>query len=138
MLYAQFRLLERQLEQGDPTDLQGLKAQGRLLEAAIVAHARAEDQILFEALSPAAEAAGPLAVMNYEHREIEGALQGLQAAPEAATAEQLLVDAIALCRDHFAKEEQVLFPLAERRLGDAELRRLGAEWAAARGFMAAV
>ena len=35
-------------------------------------------------------------------------------------------------RSHFQKEEQVLFPMARRLLGDEELTRLGSAWAEAR------
>ena len=48
-------------------------------------------------------------------------------------ARDLLLDTIAIARDHFAKEEQVLFPMAANALPPEELQALGAEWAAARG-----
>ncbi len=40
---------------------------------------------------------------------------------------------IRTARDHFGKEEQAAFPLAEELLSDAELNDLGARWAQRRG-----
>jgi hemerythrin-like domain-containing protein len=39
---------------------------------------------------------------------------------------------ITLARQHFAKEEQVLFPMAQQVLDDQELFELGAQWAKGR------
>ena len=37
--------------------------------------------------------------------------------------------------EHFEKEEQFLFPICERTLGDQKLTELGADWAKRRGLM---
>ncbi len=41
-------------------------------------------------------------------------------------------EALSAARSHFQKEEQVLFPMAQRLLGDEALTRLGRAWAEAR------
>jgi len=71
--------------------------------------------------------------MRAEHEEIDRHLSELRSAEDEATARRSLLHALSLAREHFAKEEQVLFPLAENLLGDEELARLGAEWATRRG-----
>ena len=40
-----------------------------------------------------------------------------------------LVQVVQVARGHFAKEEQVLYPMAQQALGDAKLAELGARWA---------
>ena len=44
----------------------------------------------------------------------------------------LLLHLIDVARPHFAKEEDVLFPMAETALPEATLLRLGEEWASRR------
>ena len=44
--------------------------------------------------------------------------------------------AIRISRDHFAKEEQVLFGIAQQILAGSELDRLGAMWADTRRVVA--
>ena len=41
-----------------------------------------------------------------------------------------------IARDHFAKEEQILFGMAQQMLSASELERLGAVWAEARCVVA--
>ena len=65
--------------------------------------------------------------------EIEGTLASIASVADPADAQRRLRHAIAVARDHFRKEETVLFPLAERALGVPALERLGAAWAAERG-----
>jgi iron-sulfur cluster repair protein YtfE (RIC family) len=109
------------------------RAGAALLAAALIPHAQFENERLFPALEARIGPEGPLAVMRAEHDEIEGTLRSLAALTDPAEAQRRLRHAIAVARDHFRKEEMVLFPLAERALGAAALERLGAEWAAARG-----
>ncbi len=101
------------------------------LHRAILGHAHAEDDLLFRALDPHFPGAGPLACMREEHEGIEQAF--VRAAESGPAAQSALVAAIELARDHFLKEEQVLFPLAESALGANELLELGATWAELRG-----
>lgn len=126
-------LLDR-IERAAPGwDLGACQEWGRLLEAALETHAGLEDRLLFLALEPAlGTQGGPLAVMRLEHERIEGAIHRLAAAADAAEARRLLAEIAATARAHFAKEENVLFPMAARFLGTGRLEELGAEWAAAR------
>lgn len=98
-------------------------------------HHGKEEDFLFPALEKTglAHDSGPIAVMLAEHaqgRQLVGglarALEGLaagdqDAAPDLATAGREYVD---LLRAHIHKEDNVLFALADERLGRAEEERL--------------
>jgi len=113
----------------DAGDLTLLQRLGAMLQAALASHANLEEELLFTALDPHMGGAGPLAVMRMEHQEIEGALAKLPQAADLAEARGLLGQVINTANAHFAKEEQVLFPISNRLLGEAELIRLGTQWA---------
>lgn len=119
-------------------ELADLMLAGRTLEAALLSHAAVEDELLFHALEARMPAGGPVAVMRSEHEEIDACLAALREASDEATARRSLLRMVLVAREHFAKEEQVLFPIAEDLLGDAELARLGGEWAARRGVACGV
>jgi regulator of cell morphogenesis and NO signaling len=148
VFYAQFELLEAA---NDTASLAALQAQGALLAAALASHAHIENDILFPALErELGGEAGPLALFRAEHaliegaldklqtlRElscdhgaIEGALQRLPCAGDIAEARALMQQALAVARDHFSKEEHMLFPMAEQVLAERQLESLGEAWAA--------
>ncbi|MCC6223693.1 MAG: hemerythrin domain-containing protein [Thermoleophilia bacterium] len=106
------------------------RGQGRVVAAALGSHARLEDELLFDPLEQhLGTGAGPLAMMRAEHDEIEALLARLVELEELAEARTAATQVTALAREHFAKEEQVLFPMADQTLDEAELGELGAEWA---------
>jgi hemerythrin-like domain-containing protein len=110
-----------------------IRMQAVLLAAPLDAHAHLEDALLFTELAPyLGEQAGPLAVLRREHDEIEAALASAQDAGEPRRAQEQLLNALERIRSHFDKEEQVLFPLAERLLDVDRLVTLGRQWAASR------
>lgn len=125
-----YRLLSHVESACDEGDLRRTQILAGELEAALEAHARLEDELLFSSLDGVLPPQGPLVVMRAEHEEIEGLLAsfpGFENAVEACRSVQRLV---AVARDHFAKEEQVLFPMAEQMLPAAQLQQLGERWAA--------
>jgi hemerythrin-like domain-containing protein len=95
----------------------------------LLTHARLEDELLFESLEGSLPADhGPLAVMRAEHEEIEGRLARLEAAdPERDDLTADLKRLVTVAREHFLKEEEVLFGFARRLLDADRLRALGAE-----------
>jgi iron-sulfur cluster repair protein YtfE (RIC family) len=122
-----------QLERAPITSAGEARAQAALLAAGLGSHARIEDELLFARLEAKIGAeTGPLAVMRMEHDEIEGALANLERVQGTDEARRLATYLVGVARQHFAKEEQVLFPLAEEVLGREELERLGLEWATRR------
>ncbi|MFZ1888675.1 MAG: hemerythrin domain-containing protein [Candidatus Binataceae bacterium] len=101
--------------------------------AAMRRHLRMEEQILFPAIEDKTEmrTSGPTYAMRMEHREIERVLAGfapLLTVQERWTAIQAmegeLTDPSALFRSHDAKEEMVLYPMADQLLGTDAARKL--------------
>ncbi len=119
-----------ELARGDFATAGEARGQARVLAAALESHAHLEDELLFEPLEQhLGTGAGPLSVMRLEHDEIEAVLARLRESEEPVEARTTATRLAALARDHFAKEEQVLFPLAEQTLGEVGLEQLGADWA---------
>ena len=130
VFYAQFDQLEKTAASGTLTDVQ---AQADLIAVALLGHARLEDDLLFTALEPhLGTQGGPLAVMRMDHIEIEGAFQRIARANDLEEASGLVREVLQTLRDHFAKEEQVLFPMAAQVLGPGRLVEMGGRWADAR------
>ena len=136
VFYAQFDYLEQSLPTADSLPL--VKSQGAMLAAALAGHAQLEEELLFTTLEPHIGPMGPLAVMRMEHEEIEQTLlERLPAAQELDQARKLLLRVIEVAREHFAKEEQVLYRLAPQSLSAEILTDLGAQWAAHRAIVLA-
>ncbi|MGD2115971.1 MAG: hemerythrin domain-containing protein [Acidobacteriota bacterium] len=125
-----YRLLSHVESACDDGDLDRTRTLAGELEAALEAHARIEDELLFRDLDGVLPPQGPLAVMRAEHEQIEGLLASFPDLSDAGEACRRVRRLTAVARDHFAKEEQVLFPMAERMLPPARLRELGERWAA--------
>lgn len=134
VFYALFDHLEQAVPAADSLAL--VQSQAALLTAALATHAGLEDELLFSALDPHLGQMGPLAVMRMEHDEIENTLGQVQEARDLTQAQRLVLHAVRVAREHFAKEEQVLFPMAHQVLDERELTQLGAQWAERRGVTA--
>lgn len=133
VFYAQFAHLEQTIPAVERLDL--IHGQAALLTAALATHAHLEDELLFNALEPHIGEMGPLMVMRQEHDEIDGTLTRLPDEQDVANARRMLLHVIGTARDHFAKEEQILYPLAQRCLSADALTQLGAQWAQQRAVM---
>jgi hemerythrin-like domain-containing protein len=131
VFYAEFEHMEEMLA-GEPT-LRSVQEAAALLASALKPHADMEDELLFgPALALLDHRHEALGLMHDEHEEVERHLVAVRDATRAPVAAEMLGRAIELARDHFLKEERVTFPLAEQLLGEEELLRRGAEWAARR------
>ncbi len=131
VFYAQFSFIEGQLA---GATLATIKSLGAMLASALVPHAQVENDILFPAIEEKIGAGGPTTVMRLEHSQIEGMLEELPSADEGQ-ARGLMRDLFLAARTHFAKEENVLFPMAEQLVEERKLEELGIEWAARRGVV---
>jgi iron-sulfur cluster repair protein YtfE (RIC family) len=127
IFYAQFD----HLEQAAPAAETLTHAQGRaaLLGAALETHAQLEEELLFAILESHVGPAGPLVVMRAEHAEIEGTLVRLPEVRDLAEVQRLVLHVVRVAREHFAKEEQILYPLAQRVLDADTMIRQGKLWA---------
>jgi hemerythrin-like domain-containing protein len=98
------------------------------LQGEVRAHFTLEEHALFPVLGRhLSQTQGPLAVMNAEHaafgdllHEFAAALQGSDPNRQRACAGEL----IHFLRDHIAKEDHVLFPMAGQILSPEELREV--------------
>ena len=129
VFYAQFDYLEEFVPSASELLAKSL---GAMLAAALAGHASLEEELLFRTLEPHIGSMGPLAVMRMEHNEIEGSLDYLPITQDADQARELLLHVITVARDHFAKEERVLYPIAHQTLSAETLTDLGSQWAARR------
>lgn len=84
-------------------------------------HSVREEDILFRMMEVyLGENGGPIAVMEYEHEQANGYIHTFLTNAENRTEEELIqnteliIDAYHTLLDHFAKEEQVLYPMAEK------------------------
>ncbi|MEO8503421.1 MAG: hemerythrin domain-containing protein [Acidobacteriota bacterium] len=132
-LTAEHAVLRRLLDYADHRvehwTLAELRAAGATIAGALLSHAAVEDDLLFSALAPQFGEQGPVAVMREEHEQIDQAFASLEQAPDAEQGRRALRRVTQLSRVHFAKEEAVLFHLAEHLLPVADLERLGKAWA---------
>ena len=131
VFYALFEDLERSLSAAETAD--DVHRAAAPMAAALTSHAELENEVLFPALEARIGPAGPLAVMRAEHEEIEALLEDLPGIGDPAQAAAALRDIIDTARNHFAKEENVLFRLAAAEVPEAELCELARRWATARG-----
>ena len=97
-------------------------------EAGLRRHIKAEEDVLFPAFERASGMAdrGPTTVMRMEHREIESMLDSLGErvrARDCATLYGQHVGPSTLFKSHDAKEEGVLYPMADRIVGADERER---------------
>ncbi len=129
-IYALFDHTESALaDAGTLADVQLITAS---LSAVLAGHATIENDVLFPALEEVVGPDGPLAVMRREHDDVDRLLKEIESAGELEEAADYLRTLIALARDHFTKEEQVLFGMAQQALGDDKLEEMGRKWSEAR------
>ena len=128
-----YRLLSHIASTCDALDLVRTQTLAGELEAALEAHAHLEEELLFAELEPLLPPQGPLTVMRAEHEEIEGLLASFPEQADPGEAHRAIQQLVVVARDHFAKEEQVLYPMSEQLLDRGRLEELGARWASQSG-----
>ena len=109
-----------------------IQSTAAVLNAVLLSHANLEEALLFPALESHMGKSGPLAVMRDEHDQIELALKQIEDVQEVDEGVGCVARALNLARDHFQKEESVLFSMARQLLDDEAQTRLGEAWAEAR------
>ena len=133
--HSAFYMLFDQVE--EIATIEGAMAQVRgamtVLAAMVDSHAALEEELLFTALEPhRGKHEGRLVQRRAEHDEMERLLGQIEEAEDVNRATTWVAQALSAARSHFRKEELVLFPMAQRLLGDEVLIRLGNDWADAR------
>ncbi len=126
VFYAQFDLMEKALSEHKSLDQ--IKSMTALLSAGLVSHAHLEDELLFDALDNTPAGRGPVPVMRHEHEVIDRALAGVQQMENPEQVHKLIKSTLELARQHFAKEEKILFPMACQFIQEESLVQSGALW----------
>lgn len=100
-----------------------LEGFGRAVQQDLKLHIAHEDNALFPVLQTKIGPAGPVAVMLHEHRELERLTKQYHAGLAARNPREIVGGAqgiVQVLSQHIAKEENILFPLAQRVLSAAE------------------
>lgn len=105
-----------------------VKALAAVVEKVHEPHARTEDDLFLEPLGHCFDQIGQNETFHTEHLRIEETLAQARQAKTVKDAKRILLGALAACRDHFDKEERIVFPLAERVLKAKTLSELGHAW----------
>ena len=127
VLYGLFAALEETLPQVE--DQAEAQRWAGLLGKVLTSHAQLENEILFPAVERQLGPIGPLTVMRMEHEEIEETLGQALQVETPKEVRRLVQHVLQVAREHFAKEEHVLFPLADRALDEGTLEDLAYDWA---------
>lgn len=127
---------------GNNSTIDNWGEQVALLQAAVIAfvqhlepHSEREEGVLFPMMAAyIGREMGPIAVMEYEHDQAKSHLgtflektANLKTevkAQEAKELADLVTQAYFILKEHFSKEENVLFPMAEQMLSDEEKEEL--------------
>lgn len=115
--------------------LRSLEEKVRSFTAELDLHSKREEEVLFPMMAQyIGRETGPIAVMEYEHEQAKARLSeflseveklgGSAGAGDARRIAGKVEVAVQILSDHFLKEENVLFPMAERILSDAEKEEL--------------
>ncbi len=125
-----FHNLFDQIEQRAPKlkSLAEVIAFASLLEAMLMAHSQVEDELLNEPLDHCFEQLGHRDTFHQEHHDIERNLKLTQASKTVRAARKLLLEVVLASRQHFDKEERLVFPLAERTLSGKSMVALCKRW----------
>ena len=106
-----------------------VKALAELLAFQLEAHSRVEDVLIIEPLEHCFEQLGQTETMSQEHEEIDRGLTQVGKSRSLKEARRLLLQAVLFSRNHFDREERVIFPMAEKLLKGKTLTALGESWA---------
>jgi len=105
-----------------------VKALAAVVETVHGPHSKTEDDLFIEPLEHCFDQIGQNETFHAEHRQIEETLAAALKAKTLKDAKRILLSAIAACREHFDKEERIVFPMAERILKAKTLSELGKAW----------
>ena len=105
-----------------------VKALAAVVEKLHEPHSKTEDDLFIEPLEHCFDQIGQNETFHEEHRRIEEMLASVQKTRTLADAKKILLEAMSAAREHFDKEERIVFPMAERVLKAKTLSELGKEW----------
>jgi hemerythrin-like domain-containing protein len=105
-----------------------LKSLAAMLESMLTAHSNTEDQLFLGPLEHCFEQLGQRDALIEEHEELNNHLRRIRKSTRLKDAKSLFLGAVRRSREHFDKEERIVFPMAERLLKAKTLAALGQTW----------
>jgi len=111
-----------------------LRAAAAPLAISLIAHARIEEDVIFGRLEKTIGLQGPLHCLQDDHNSMDQELRKLFSIADVASLKAAIKAILETARGHFAKEEQVLFPVARRTFDVERRKHLGEHWAKFRGI----
>jgi hemerythrin-like domain-containing protein len=105
-----------------------VKALASVVEGLLVSHAETETNLAYSALDHALADKGSLDRLHQDHHEIDDQFQRIHRTTNPAEAQRLLKKALLATREHFQREEKIIFPVLEKTLQPDTLRSLGGKW----------
>jgi hemerythrin-like domain-containing protein len=105
-----------------------VKGWANLMEGLLLAHGKAEEDLVFAPLNHYLEQLGQRDSFEHEHEEIDKSLLRVKSAKRLPDARKLMQQAVTASRKHFDREERIVFPLAERVMKGETLTELGKIW----------
>jgi hemerythrin-like domain-containing protein len=108
--------------------LEEAKMLSTFVEGLLQSHGDTEENLFYLTMDYVLEGKDQLGQLHHEHQEIDVRVKQAQSANNLEEARQLLTAAMRVTRDHFRHEEQVAFPLIERKLHYTALNEVGKAW----------
>ena len=105
-----------------------VKSLGLIMGKLMAPHSQTEDDLFIEPLEHCFDQLGQKETFHDEHELIDETLEKVQKARNLKSAREFLLSAVAASRNHFDKEERIVFPMAERILKTRTLTELGTQW----------
>ena len=127
MEHAVFNQVFDQIEKAmaDTHTAAEVRLMGKLVEGMLAAHGAAETDLAYSALDHALAEKGLLDGLNQDHREIDNHYLRVHQTEDLAEARRRLHRALSATREHFRREERIVFPLLEQNLKPETLWLLG-------------
>jgi hemerythrin-like domain-containing protein len=105
-----------------------VKLAGAMLGTLMRAHSETEDELFVDPLESYLSQIGQSETFHEEHEAIDRDLEKVQTARTLAAARKLLLAVVESSRQHFDKEERIVFPMAEKVFKPKTLLELGESW----------
>jgi hemerythrin-like domain-containing protein len=130
MEHAIFSAVFDQVERVFPklSSAQEVKLLATVAEGLLSSHAETEKNLAYSVLDHVLKEDGRLNRLHQDHHEIDEHFRRVHRASEVAEAQRLLKKALAATREHFRREEEIIFPFLERVLQPETLETLGQTW----------
>src|SRR5262245_20691511 len=110
-----------------------LRAAAEPLAITLLAHARIEDETLFQPYEKHTGSLGPLKCLRHEHELMDQQIRALFRLENPDVLREQIRALVDVARRHLEREEEVMFKAAREAIEAGELEHLGHHWAEFRG-----